>query len=117
MAAEQRANEDLERDVEARLASMVRSAKAEARSAAPTRPDWTPRDWTAAASKPADFADVIPLDLAKVRTQPRPPLDKSARSLAPGASGSRLMRVVVGITIVLFVIALVIAVLAAVGVL
>jgi len=114
MAAEQRVNEDLERDVEARLASLVRSAKADARSAASTKPDWTPRDWTAAASKPADFTAAAPLDLSKVRTQRRPAETAGHRATA---ARSPTMRVLVIAAIVLFVVALVIAVLAALGVL
>lgn len=114
MAAEQRVNEELERDVEERLASLVRSAKADARSAAATRPDWTPRDWTAAASKPADFSEAAPLDLSKVRTQHRPAGFERKRASAPK---SPLMRILVIGAILLFVVALAIAVLAAIGIL
>jgi len=113
MAAEQRVNENLERDVEDRLASMVRSAKAGAQSATTTRPDWTPREWTVAASKPADFAEATPLDLAKVRTQPRPPGFGRARAKPQSSTMPLFARA----AILLFVVALTVAVLAALGIL
>lgn len=114
MAAEQRVNEDLERDVEARLASMVRTAKADARSAAATQPAWTPREWTAAASGPADFTEAAPLDLAKVRAQRRPPETTRVGATVTNSPRARLL---VKLAVLLFVVALAIAVLAALGLL
>jgi len=77
-----------------------------------SRPDWTPREWTVAASKPADFTDAAPIDLSKVQAQRRPRVQPNRAKVQ-----TPRMRLFVLAAAVLFLAALTIAVLAATGIL